>query len=152
MTPSDRLLSTSRTLPIALLRAREKLMLPIREMLNAINLTEQKWRILRTLEEYGEVEQSTIAEAACLLLPSLTRTLRSMEDDGLIARRGDNADRRKTMVRISEKGQAVLADNIHLSVELYRRVERELGSDKLHQLLDLLEDLQAVDLGKPTTS
>lgn len=151
MTHDERLLSTSRTLPIALLRARETLMVPIRDMLHEIGLTEQKWRILRTLDEIGEVEQSTIAQHACLLLPSLTRTLRRMEEEGYITRRGDASDRRKTFVRITPKGEAILAGNVSTSVRLYARVEEQLGRDKLNQLLDLLEDLQAVDLSKPAS-
>lgn len=123
-------------------------MIPIREMLNDIGLTEQKWRILRTLDEMGEIEQSTIAEAACLLLSSLTRTLRSMEEDGYVTRRGDAADRRKTLVQITDKGRSVLTDNMSTSVALYARVEEQLGQDKLNHLLDLLEDVQALDLRK----
>ena len=42
-----------RSLPIALLRARERLMPPIREMLIRSGITEQQWRILRALEEAG---------------------------------------------------------------------------------------------------
>lgn len=148
MTSNDRLLSTSRTLPIALLRAREVVMQPIREMLQGIQLTEQKWRILRTLDELGEVEQSSIAKEACLLLPSLTRTLRGMEEAGLVARRGDAQDRRKTMVQITPAGKALLTENIATSLALYARIETQLGPDKLRQLLDLLEDLQALDLGE----
>lgn len=151
MTTQERLLSTSRTLPIALLRARETLMLPIREMLHGINLTEQKWRILRTLDELGEVEQSTISESACLLLSSLTRTLRSLEEDGYVTRRGDAEDRRKTLVQITQKGRDVLTNNMATSLELYARVEEQLGQAKLHQLLDLLEELQALDVS-PTES
>ena len=43
---------------------------PIREMLTKSGISEQKWRVLRVLDEMGPVEQTAIAEAACLLLPS----------------------------------------------------------------------------------
>ena len=39
--------STSRSLPIALIRAREGVMAPIREMLAETGITEQQWRVLR---------------------------------------------------------------------------------------------------------
>ena len=60
---------TKRSLPIALLRAREQVMEPIRAMLADSGVTEQKWRVLRVLEEAGEIEPTVIAREACLHLP-----------------------------------------------------------------------------------
>lgn len=136
--------STSRALPIALLRARETVMAPIRDMLQGIQLTEQKWRILRVLDEMGEVEQSAIAKEACLLLPSLTRILRAMEADGQISRRQDSQDKRRSMVTITDDGRRILEENLATSLAIYSNIESQMGRDKLEQLLDLLEELQAV--------
>ena len=47
---------TSRSLPIALLRARETVMAPIREMLAESDINEQKWRVLRVLDEVGRAK------------------------------------------------------------------------------------------------
>lgn len=121
-------------------------MSPIREILQEINLTEQKWRILRTLDELGEVEQSTISKEACLLLPSLTRTLRAMEAEKLIARRQDADDKRRTLVEISDKGRLLLANNISQATEVYAAIEDQLGRQKVTQLLDLLEELRHVKI------
>ena len=41
--------STRRSVPIALIRAREKVMGPIRDMLADSGITEQQWRILRVI-------------------------------------------------------------------------------------------------------
>lgn len=136
--------NTSRALPIALLRARETVMAPIRDMLQGIQLTEQKWRILRVLDELGEVEQSSIAKEACLLLPSLTRILRTMEAEGQISRRQDSHDKRRTMVKITNEGRNILAENLETSLQIYQSIEKQMGREKLNQLLDLLEELQAV--------
>ncbi|RLJ98554.1 homoprotocatechuate degradation operon regulator HpaR [Ruegeria conchae] len=136
--------STARSLPIALLRARETVMAPIRDMLQGIRLTEQKWRILRVLDELGEVEQSAIAHEACLLLPSVTRILRTMEADGQITRRQDNEDKRRTMVQITDAGRMILENNLATSLAISNNIEAQLGREKLDQLLDLLEELQEV--------
>ncbi len=144
MTQESQTKSTSRALPIALLRAREAVMAPIRDMLQDIHLTEQKWRILRVLHEMGEVEQSTISKEACLLLPSLTRILRTMEADGQIARRQDTNDKRRTQVKITAMGRQILEANMGTSLAIYTTIEEQMGQDKLDQLLDLLEELQAV--------
>ncbi|MTI02908.1 homoprotocatechuate degradation operon regulator HpaR [Roseibium sp. RKSG952] len=144
MTVQSHTTSTSRALPIALLRARETVMAPIRDMLQGIQLTEQKWRILRVLDEMGEVEQSTISKEACLLLPSLTRILRTMEADGHVTRRQDSQDKRRTMVTITDSGRLILEENLATSLAIYSSIEQQMGQEKLDQLLDLLEELQAV--------
>ena len=140
----ERIRKTSRALPIALLRARESVMAPIRVMLADINLTEQKWRVLRTLDECGGLEQTAIAKEACLLLPSLTRILRSMETDGLIKRDMDAADKRRMMVSITPAGREILTSNMQVSQDIYASIERQLGRRKMEQLLDLLEELQDI--------
>ena len=144
MSSKTHTISTSRALPIALLRSRETIMAPIRDMLAEINLTEQKWRILRVLSELGEVEQSVISKEACLLLPSLSRILRTMEADGQITRRQDDADKRRTMVTVTAAGRKILEDNLETSLAIYANIEDQMGREKMDQLLDLLNDLQAV--------
>ena len=97
---------TTRSLPIALLRARETVMGPVREMLAKSGVNEQKWRVLRVLDEAGPLDQSLLAERACLQLPSLTRILRATEDQGFVTRETDPTDRRRSIVTISEAGRA----------------------------------------------
>ena len=63
---STKLPSTSRSLPIALIRAREGVMTPIRDMLAETGMTEQQWRVLRVLDEFGRMDTKTLADRACL--------------------------------------------------------------------------------------
>ena len=134
--------ATSRSLPIALLRARERIMVPIREMLQQSGISEQQWRILRVLDEAGGMEQTAIAHAACLQLPSLTRILKSMEADGLVARKTDEADRRRTVVSITGEGRALSARHRARNAGIFATIEAEFGREKLDLLLDLLDELQ----------
>lgn len=145
---SPKLRQTTRSLPIALLRARETIMEPVREMLSRSQISEQKWRILRVVEEIGPVEQTVIAKRACLLLPSLTRLIHAMETDGLLTRVPSTTDRRKSIVSITDSGSALIDEHSTESVELFDRIEQQFGSQRLEDLLDLLEDLQDLDLTK----
>jgi len=133
---------TERSLPIALLRAREAVMEPVREMLSQSRISEQKWRVLRVVAESGPVEQTVIASRACLLLPSLTRIIRSMEADGLLSRKPGEQDRRKSFVTITDKGLGVIDKHAAQSVALFRSLEKRFGKDNLDALLDLLDKLQ----------
>ncbi|MEM5492920.1 homoprotocatechuate degradation operon regulator HpaR [Hoeflea sp. AS16] len=135
---------TSRSLPIALLRTRERIMAPIREMLQQSGISEQQWRILRVVDEAGEMEQTAIAQAACLQLPSLTRILRSMENDGLVARKTDESDRRRTLVSVTPAGKALIARHRERNANIFSTVEAEFGREKLDLLLDLLDELQQI--------
>lgn len=139
---------TNRSLPIALLRARETVMGPVRDMLADTGVNEQKWRVLRVLEEGGAQDQNTIAKKACLLLPSLTRILRAMESDALISRAEDPADRRRSIVQIEGAGRSILQERGAQAAALVAQLRAQYGEEKFEQLLDLLEDLQAVEMNR----
>ena len=144
--PSSSLRRTNRSLPIALLRARETVMGPVREMLSDSPVNEQKWRVLRVLDEGGALDQNTIAQRACLLLPSLTRILSTMEADCLVSRRADKSDRRRSIVRIEVAGRAILEGHGTQARALVTDLRAKYGEEKFEQLLDMLEDLQAVEI------
>lgn len=147
--PRPLLRRTERSLPIALLRARETVMGPVREMLSRSDISEQKWRVLRVLDERGPQELTLVAKAACLLLPSLTRIIRAMETEGLVAREIDPADRRKAIVSITAAGRGVILDHAAESQAIFARLEAQFGRDRIERLLDLLDDLQRLDLHGP---
>lgn len=142
---TDELPLTSRSLPIALLRAREKVMGPIRTLLVDAGVTEQQWRVLRVLNEEGPQEPTHIAERACLLLPSLTRILQKLEHKKLIARRSHPQDRRRQIVEISEQGIQVIHANLEVSVAQAERIRTLLGAEKHEMLLDLLNELKDLE-------
>ncbi|MCA3446318.1 MAG: homoprotocatechuate degradation operon regulator HpaR [Rhodobacter sp.] len=144
--PAPQLRQTRRSLPIALLRAREQVMGPIRDMLAQSGVSEQKWRVLRVVQEKGPLELSQIAEEACLLLSSLTRMIGPMVAEGLITRTTPPEDRRKTVVAISPQGEALIRAHAADSAAIFARMEAEFGEARLEQLLDLLEALQRLDL------
>ena len=118
---------------------------PIREMLSDAGITEQQWRVLRVLAESGPMEPTRIADEACLLLPSLTRILQKLEEKSLIRRRPDKTDRRKQIVQIDTRGQALIEENLATSITLMKQVRDRLGSQRFEQLLDLLNELDAPD-------
>jgi homoprotocatechuate degradation regulator HpaR len=68
-----------RSLPLMLLRAREAVMDRFRPLLMRTGVTEQQWRVMRVLAEGGAMEAGAVARAACLLPPSLSRIIRTLE-------------------------------------------------------------------------
>ncbi|MDF0601423.1 homoprotocatechuate degradation operon regulator HpaR [Psychromarinibacter sp. C21-152] len=137
--------ATARSLPIALLRARERVMQPIRAMLAEANVTEAQWRVLRVLEEIGPTDATEIAHEACLLMPSLTRILQGLEEKGLTARSAHPSDGRKQLVTITLEGEALIARHIEESNRIYGELEAAFGEDRVEVLLDLLNELARLE-------
>lgn len=121
---------------------------PVREMLAESGINEQKWRVLRVLDERGAMDISAVAEAACLLLPSLTRIVRAMEAEGLITRSEDPGDRRKSILAVAEAGRRIIEAHAVDSNALFARLESAYGKEKLETLLDLLDDLRRTDFDR----
>ncbi|MEZ5721535.1 MAG: homoprotocatechuate degradation operon regulator HpaR [Paracoccaceae bacterium] len=149
-TKQDRgaLAETRRTLPIALLRARESVMERFRPMLSAHDITEQQWRVLRVLQEAGEADATQLARGACILGPSLTRILKALEARGLVEVRRDPGDGRRSIIRLTGEGTGFIAAITPESQAIYAGIEAKLGARRLDDLLDGLDDLLRL-LGDP---
>ncbi|TFY98053.1 homoprotocatechuate degradation operon regulator HpaR [Ramlibacter rhizophilus] len=136
-----------RNLPRLLLQAREAVMAHTRPSLREHGLSDQQWRVLRVLGEHGTVETGRVAREAFILGPSLTGMLARMERDGLITRERDAADQRRTVVRATPRGLA-LVETLSSAVEAhYAWMEKSLGKQNLRQLYELLD--QVIELEKP---
>jgi len=98
--------------------------------------------VLRVVDEQGPITQARIAEAACLMLPSLTRILKAMEDDRLLTRETSAEDRRATMVDLTDNGRALIAQHSLQGKEIAKNLADTFGQERLDQLLDLLEELR----------
>ena len=137
--------STRRSLPIALIRAREAVMAPIREMLAGTGLTEQQWRVLRVLDEFGPMDASQLSREAGLMASSLTRIVQSMVTDGLVTRETSTTDRRRQIIGIASSGQKVLADNRDAALAIADELNKRFGERDFERLLDLLEALAEIE-------
>ncbi|PYD62007.1 homoprotocatechuate degradation operon regulator HpaR [Gluconacetobacter entanii] len=133
--------STLRSLPIALLRARESIMSRFRPMLAAHGLTEQQWRVIRILDEHGSLDASHLARLAFILSPSLTRILAFLEREGMIHSTTDPHDRRRTLLGLTPQGVAKIGAVAPDSARIYRLIEERFGHDRTEALLDLLNEL-----------
>lgn len=132
----------SRSLPMALLRAREAVMRQFRPNLRKHDLTEQQWRILRALAAVDAIEATELARVAFLLGPSLSRILRDLEGRGLIARTVDENDLRRRLLTISPKGLKLIAKVAPDSEAVYGAIASRYGARRLAALHKMLEALE----------
>lgn len=135
---------TDRALPLALLRARETVMSPIREVLKTHNVTDQQWRVLRVLHENGLMDAKELAKSACVLAPSLTRIIKHLEQQHMLTRTADGKDGRRVLLNILPCG-AALIESVTPEVQvIYQNLNDKYGAQKMSQLLDLLHDVVAL--------
>ena len=132
---------TSRSLAIAMLRAREAMMLSFRPVLAKHGFTEQQWRVLRVLGEKGTSDAGQVAFDACILAPSLSRIIGKLEKDNYISRSIDSKDGRRVNLSLTKTGQDTL-NKIAPDMELiYKAIQKRYGEEKLTNLLDILSEI-----------
>jgi DNA-binding MarR family transcriptional regulator len=91
--------------------------------------------ILGQLLRSGVVSASEIAQREGLQPQSLTRALKSLEDDGLIDRWTDEDDRRRTSIAITGKGEALLRGTIRNRVAWLTRAMASRLNPAEHETL-----------------
>ena len=134
-------LSTRRSLPMALLRAREAVMARFRPILARHDVTEQQWRVIRVLGEESPLDATTVAERSSILTPSLTRIIRTLELRGLIGRDRDAEDGRRLVLTITRKGESLIREVVPEANVIYGDIANAFGAKRLQALLDTLDDL-----------
>lgn len=133
---------TRKSLPIALLRAREAVMAGFRPVLARHGITEQQWRVLRVLSEMGKpLDASNLASHASILPPSLTRILKVLSERAMVSIIRDRGDGRRILVEISKGGEDLIREVAPESREIYADLERRYGEEKASLLLEMLDEL-----------
>ncbi len=133
----------ARSLPMALLRAREATMRRFRPHLATHGLTEQRWRVLRALTGAGEpLDVGEVAERTFLLAPSLSRILTDLEELGLVDRVADTADRRRSLLSLTDEGRRMVARVAPESEAIYGQIEQRFGAARLDALLAEMQGLE----------
>ena len=131
------------SLPMALLKAREAVMAGFRPDLEAHDLTEQQWRVLRILTEQPGITMGDLAERAALLRPSLSRIVGRLEERALIERAQEERDLRRARLTMTMAGRRLVREIAPRSEQRYRDIEAAYGPDRLAELHRMLDDLVA---------
>jgi homoprotocatechuate degradation regulator HpaR len=128
------------SLPMALLRAREIAMGYFRPLLKAHGLTEQQWRVIRVLHEYGELEFHELSRIAWIQPPSLTGMLTRLEKLSLVSRKRSATDQRRLLLSLTPAGLRRFAKVSVESERRYGEIERRLGKPRLESLMTILRE------------
>lgn len=110
-----------------------------RPILHSHGLTEQQWRALRALDDLGELSAAGLAAECSILAPSMTRILKRLSRQGLVETTRSQVDQRELIVRMTPKGERLVAE-VGPQVEVaYARIREQLQPENL---ANLYADLQ----------
>ena len=106
-------------------------------------VTVEQWRVLKGLSHREGRSMSDIASSAMLPAPTLTKVVDRLVAENLVHRRSDPFDRRRVLVLLTPRGQALRSRLDEILQQHRFRMEDVLGRSGLEQLTDLLSRLQA---------
>ncbi len=132
-----------RNLPHLLLRAREALMAHFRPLLNEAGLTEQQWRIVRSLLEHGPLESRELSQRCSISSPSIVGVLLRLEETGLLTRERMEHDARRLQVALTPRGQALARKLVPRIEQRYAELEASIGVRPMHDVYDAIDALLA---------
>lgn len=103
----------------------------------------ERLRALHGLRE-GPMRVTDLADAWRISVPSVSRLLDALAEDGLVARGGDAQDRRVVRVELSPRGAMVLVAAETAAQRLVLDLLRSLSPEQRRRLAAALADLEAV--------
>ena len=106
-------------------------------------MTLPRTRALFAISRRDGLNQRDLAEELELETPTVVRLLDSMEAQGIIERRADEADRRAKLVHLTESGK-LLADDIEsMAADLRQQVLGDIPEDELEVTLRVVRQMNA---------
>jgi len=129
-----------RNLPQLLLIAREAFMDHFRPIIRHFDLTDQQWRVLRTVYEEKAIEPRLLCEKCQIVSASMAGVLSRMEARDLIIRAPFPGDQRRALVKITAKGRNIAQQASPLIAQQYRYFEQVLGTEQLETLLNTVDN------------
>lgn len=126
-----------RAFMIELLRLRDGMKEQFKPILKNHGMTDQNWRILKVVVDFGPIEVTQISRAAVIPPASLSRILPKMEAAKLVVRSVNPDDMRRTMIEATPKGRSMHASIAPLMREAYIKVAKLLD-------IGLLQDLDRI--------
>lgn len=109
-----------------------------------LDMTESRWTALVLLKKTGEgCTQQALARNLMIEMPSLTRTIKQLQEQGLIERRPDPNDKRAHCLWLTESGREIV-DEIAVHILAIRRVMYDgLSDEQLNVFAEVLLQMES---------
>jgi DNA-binding MarR family transcriptional regulator len=97
---------------------------------------------LATLDRTGPQRITDLAVSEGVTQPAMTVLVRVMEESGLVERRGDPADKRVTLVCLTEAGASYVQTRRQAGVQAFAGLIDQLSADEIEALVAALPALR----------
>ena len=108
------------------------------------DLTPSQMSALATIDRLGPLTLGALAEHEGVAPPSITKIIAVLEDNGLVSRTADPADRRVTYAAATRKGTELVTESRRRKTAWLTERLRQLTSEERRRLADALEVLEAL--------
>jgi MarR family transcriptional regulator for hemolysin len=115
----------------------------INEELAELGITHRQWEVLAWISFAGELSQTELAAKMGIEAPTLVGVLDRMERDGWIVRIPSETDRRKKLIRATERVEPVWMQMLARGAGIRSRATAGLTQeqlDSLRQILSVMRD------------
>ena len=102
-----------------------------------------EWRVIANLGRHPGVSANEVAERTAMDKVTVSRAVAALEHKGLLERGRDDADKRRSRLVLSEKGQNVYAEIAPLALGFERDLLTALTPEEYAQLDRIIEKLNA---------
>lgn len=107
----------------------------INRYLSDMDINSTQLHLLFEISHQNNINQEKISERCNINKGSVARSIKKMEDKGLIIRQTDENDRRQNMVSLTEKGE----ETLNIAVKILKKWEDEVIEDEGYIEKDLLK-------------
>jgi homoprotocatechuate degradation regulator HpaR len=111
------------------------------ETMEEHGLTEQQWRTINALSEVDEIDIMEIGRRCVILPGSMSRIIAKLVDDGLVNRRLDKKDLRRSFVSLSSEGRGFYLRMRKHSEAVHRRILADLGAERLGRFQQMMAEV-----------
>ncbi|WP_180901585.1 MarR family winged helix-turn-helix transcriptional regulator [Martelella soudanensis] len=102
------------------------------------------WRVMANLAIHSPLSAKEVAAHTAMDQVQVTRAINQLHKIGMISRRTDSHDRRKVVLRLSQRGAEVYATIAPYAIEIERRLLAELSAAEVETLRNLTSKVVAV--------
>lgn len=84
---------------------------------------------------------SALAEALCAPMPAVSRTLKGLEEKGIITRETDKKNRRNVILGLSEEGRALVCEIRKNMQDVWMRIIEQLGVERVLDMVSMFTSM-----------
>ncbi len=106
-----------------------------------------EWRIMMILAEYPDSAAEAVCQRTRIEKSVVSRALSRLTKRRLVDRKTDPADRRRSVLRLTETGMSVYADVLPVAIDYEQQFLAALSDEEITRLNQLIEKLMAVSHG-----